>query len=67
MDNKDKQHKKYFNQKSFLINNVLHEIFESNRNIIKKLPCTPLFQPLHHPGPRWKRTNMEKIHANNKY
>ena len=35
MDNKEKLQKKYVNQKRFLINTVLHEIFKTNRNIIK--------------------------------
>ena len=34
--NKDKLHKKYLNQKRVLINKVLHEIFQRNRNTIKK-------------------------------
>ena len=35
MDIKEKLLKKYVNQKRFLINTVLHEIFKTNRNIIK--------------------------------
>ena len=66
MDNKEKLHKKYVNQKRFLINAVLHEIFKRNRNIIKNLPWTPLPQPLLHPGPKRHETNMEKSHANDK-
>ena len=38
MHNKEKQQKKYLDQKRFLINKVLHEIFKSNRNVIKKTP-----------------------------
>ena len=34
MHKKEKLHKKYLNQKIFLINNVLHEILKKNRNII---------------------------------
>ena len=36
MHNKEKLHRKYVNQKSFSINKVLHKIFITNRNIIKK-------------------------------
>ena len=36
MNRKDKLHKKYLNEKRFLINKVLHEISKRNRNIIKK-------------------------------
>ena len=36
MHNKEKLHKSYLIQKNFLINKVLHEIFKTNRNIIKK-------------------------------
>ena len=35
MDNKEKLHQKYVNQKRFLINTVLHQIFKRNRNINK--------------------------------
>ena len=52
MDNKKKLHRKYVNQKIFLINTVLHEIFKRNRNVIKKLPWTKLLQPLLHPEPK---------------
>ena len=38
MYNKQKLHGKYRNQKRFLINKVLYEIFKRNRNIIKKTP-----------------------------
>ena len=38
MHNKEKLCKKYLNQKTFLINNFLHEIFKRNRNIIKEPP-----------------------------
>ena len=58
---KGKLHKKYLNQKRFLINTVLHEIFKRNRNIIKKLLRAPLLQPLLYPGPKRHETNMEKI------
>ena len=51
MHNKDKLHKKYLNQKRFLIDAVLHEIFKRNRILIKKLLRTPLLQPLLHLGP----------------
>ena len=40
MHNKEKLHKN-FNQKRFSINNVFHEIFKRNRNIIKKLLRIP--------------------------
>ena len=40
MHSTDKLHKKYLNQKRFLINAVLHEIFKSNRNTIEKLLWT---------------------------
>ena len=64
MDNKEKLHKRYVNQKIFLINAVLHEIFKRNRNVIKKLLWTPLLQPLLHPGQGEKImqiTNVSKI------
>ena len=64
MDNKKKLHRKYVNQKIFLINTVLHEIFKRNRNVIKKLLWTPLLQPLLHPGQGEKImqiTNVNKI------
>ena len=38
LHNKEKLCKKYLNQKTFLINNFLHEIFKRNRNIIKEPP-----------------------------
>ena len=60
MHNKDKLHKKYLNQKIFLIDAVLHEIFKRNRILIKKLLRTPLLQPLLHPGPIWHETKMKK-------
>ena len=50
MYSKDKLPRKYLNQKRFLINAVLHEIFKRNKNTIKKLLRTPLLQPLLHPG-----------------
>ena len=64
MDNKKKLHRKYVNQKIFLINTVLHDIFKRNRNVIKKLLWTPLLQPLLHPGQGEKImqiTNVNKI------
>ena len=50
MDNKEKLHKKYVNQKIFSINTVLHEISKRNRNVIKKLLWTPLLRLLLHTG-----------------
>ena len=64
MDNKEKLHKKYVNQKIFLINTVLYEIFKRNRNVIKKLLWTPLLQLLLNPGQGEKImqiTNVSKI------
>ena len=66
MHNKDKLHKKFLNQKIFLIKAVLLEIIKMNKNTIKKLLQSPLLQPLLHPGPKRYERNMERNHAKNK-
>ena len=54
----------------FLINEVLHDIFKGNKNMIKKLLRTPkletLLEPLLHPGQNDKKRTWKKNHKNNK-
>ena len=52
MHKKEKLHKKYLIQKRFLINNVFHEIFKRNRNIIKKTRNDTKTDYFSHPGPK---------------
>ena len=48
----------------FLINEVLHDIFKGNKNMIKKLLRTPklepLLEPLLHPGQNDKKRTWKK-------
>ena len=66
MRNKDKLHKKYLNQKRFLIDTVLHDTIKRNRNMIEKLLRTPYFSHYIIQGQN-DMNERGKKYTNNKY
>ena len=60
MHNKEKLHKKYLIQKKFLFKKVRHEIFQRNKNIIKKTRKDTKTDYFTHPGLKRHEKNMEK-------
>ena len=69
MHDSDKLHKKYLDEKRFLINKIFYEIFQRDGNKIKKILAnikTDYFNHSFIQDLNDMKKNMEENHANNK-